>query len=43
MGLLAPGTVFAGRYEILGLIGRGGMGDVYRAVHTGLRRTSHSR
>lgn len=35
---LAPGTLL-GRYQILGLSGEGGMGDIYKALDTSLERT----
>ncbi len=38
MASLSPGSVFAGRYEILRCLGQGGMGAVYEVVHRETRR-----
>src|SRR5574338_769587 len=36
-GRFLPGSTLAGRYRIIGRIGRGGMGEVYRADDLRLR------
>ena len=34
-----PGTILAGRYRVVNLLGRGGMGEVYRATDLTLQRS----
>ena len=42
-GLVTVGGLLAGRYRVESVLGKGGMGRVYKAEHTGIGRAQLAR